>query len=96
MISLRGIRNLTSGSIVCEALLRSLFCTPKGLNKLPEVRFKFPFMLIGKLTMAFFNRPIMARTEILYTGGDPAQGFWCCFADRLNQCLVSSVVQATA
>ena len=23
-----------------------------------------------------------------YTGGDPEQGFWCCFADGLNQSLV--------
>ena len=26
----------------------------------------------------------------------PGQGFWCCFANRLNQSLVSSVGQATA
>ena len=30
-----------------------------------------------------------------YTGGDPEQGFRRCFADRLKQSLVSSVVQAT-
>ena len=33
----------------------------------------------------------MARTQV-----GPVQGFWCCFADRLNQSLVSSVGQATA
>ena len=33
----------------------------------------------------------MARTQV-----GPVQGFWCCFADRLNQSFVSSVGQATA
>ena len=37
---------------------------PDGLNELPEVRFEFPFILIGKSTMVFFNGPIMARTQI--------------------------------
>ena len=43
----------------------SFFCAPKGLNELPEERFEFPFILIGKLTMDFFSKPIMARTQIL-------------------------------
>ena len=34
-------------STVCEAAQRSLFWTPSGLNELPEVRFEFPFNLIG-------------------------------------------------
>ena len=58
--SLRRRRNLTSVSNVCEAASRSLFRT-NGLNELPE----FPFNLIDKSTMGFFNRPIMARTQIL-------------------------------
>ena len=29
-----------------------------------------------------------------HTGEDPELGFWCCFADGLNQSLVSSVAQA--
>ena len=32
-----------------------------GLNELPEVRFEFSFMLIGKLTMAFmvtYSNPV--------------------------------------
>ena len=61
----RRPRNLTSVSNVCEAVPSSLFWAPNGLNELPEVRFEFPFILIGKSTMAFFNRPIMARTQIL-------------------------------
>ena len=31
-----------------------------------------------------------------YIGGDPGQGSWCCFSDRLNQSLVLSVVQANS
>ena len=32
--------------------------------------------------------------ESWYTGGGPGQGFWRCFADRLNKSSVSSVIQA--
>ena len=45
--SLRADDNLTLISTVCEAAQRSLFWTPNGLNELPEVRFEFPFNLIG-------------------------------------------------
>ena len=58
--SLRHRRNLASVSNVCEAASRSLFWA-NGLNELPE----FPFNLIGKSTMAFFTKPIIARTQIL-------------------------------
>ena len=34
----------------------SLFLAPNGLNELLEVRFEFPFNLIGKFTMAFFQQ----------------------------------------
>ena len=34
---------------------------PKGLNKLPKVRFAFPFILIGNISYGFFNWPIMAK-----------------------------------
>ena len=52
---------------VCEAAQRSLFWAPNGLNELPEVRFEFPFNLIGdhdKQNKAFFNWPIVAHTQI--------------------------------
>ena len=62
---LRCRGNLTPVSIVCEAAQKSLFWASNGRNKLPEMRFKCPFNLIGKSTMAFFNRPIMASTPIL-------------------------------
>ena len=62
---------LTPVSNVCEAVLRSLVGAPNWLNKLAEVRFKFPFNLIGKSTMAFFNRPIMTRARILVHSWGP-------------------------
>ena len=62
--SLRCRRNLTSVSNVCEAAPISMFRAPNGLNELPEVRVEFPFTLIDQSAMAFFNRPMMARTQI--------------------------------
>ena len=62
--SLRCRRNLTSVSNVCEAAPISMFRAPNGLNELPEVRVEFPFILIDQSAMAFFNRPMMARTQI--------------------------------
>ena len=95
--SLRGRRNLTLVSDICEAAPKSLFGAPNGLNKLPEIHFIFPFNLIGKLTMAFFNRPVMVRTYILVHSRGPKTTISALFADRLhNQSLVSSVVQAIA
>ena len=44
--SLRADDNYTLHS-VCEAAQRSLSWAPNGLNELPEVRFEFPFHLIG-------------------------------------------------
>ena len=32
-----------------------MFCAPNRLNELPEIRFEFPFMLIGKLTIETFR-----------------------------------------
>ena len=54
--NLRHRRNLTPVSNVCEASPRSLLWASYGLNELPEVAkcvFGFPFVLIGKSTMAF-------------------------------------------
>ena len=58
---------LTISNKVCEAAPRSVFWAPSGLNELPEVRFVSPFILIGKPTLAFFNRPVMVRNQILGT-----------------------------
>jgi len=43
----------------------SLSWASKGLNELPKESFEFPFILIGKLTVDFFSKPIMAGTQIL-------------------------------
>ena len=93
--SLRHRRNLTSVTYLPTYLPTYLFWAPKGLNELLEVRFEFPFILIGKLTMVFFNKPIMARTQILVHRWGPEQGFRGCFVDGLKQSLVSSAAQAT-
>ena len=39
--------NLTLVSNVFKPAPRSLFWAPNGFNELPEVRFEFPFNLIG-------------------------------------------------
>ena len=51
-LRMRHRRHLTPFSNVCEAAPISLFWAPNGLNELLEMRFKFPFNLIGKLIMA--------------------------------------------
>ena len=51
-LRMRHRRHLTPFGKVCEAAPISLFLA-NGLNELPEVRFKFPFNLIGESTMAF-------------------------------------------
>ena len=80
--SLRCRGNLTPVSNVCEAAPISLFWAPNGLNELPEVHFQFPFNLIGKSTMAFFNRPIMARAQILVHGWEPRTRILALFRRR--------------
>ena len=45
----------TSVSNICEAVWISLLSAPNGHNKLPEVCFEFPLILIGKLTMALLT-----------------------------------------
>ena len=89
-------RNSTPVSNICEAVPKSLFSAPNRLNELLEMLFKFPFILIGKSTMAILTGQLWHVLKSWYTGGGPEQlGFQCCFAAGLNQCLVSSVLQAT-
>ena len=45
--------SVTLVSSVCEALLRSLFWVPRGLNELPKMNFKFHFNMIGKRQWLF-------------------------------------------
>ena len=67
----------------------SLFSALNGLNKLPEMHFKFPFNLINKLTMVLLIVQLWCVLKSWYTGGSPEHGFLHCFADRLNQKLSS-------
>ena len=53
--SLRRRGNLTSISNVCEEEPMSLLWAPNGLHQLPEKRFEFPIILIGKSTVAFLT-----------------------------------------
>ena len=87
--SLRRRGNQTAVSNVCETFPRSLFWPPDELNELPEVRFEFPFILIGKSTMAFLTGQSWCILKSWYIGGSPDQGLWRCFADGLIQSLLS-------
>ena len=92
--TLRRRHNLTLVSNVCDTAPISIFWALNGLNELPEVRFEFPFILIGRSTMALISGQSWCVLKPWYTDGDPEQGFRRCFADGLNQSLVSSVAQA--
>ena len=67
---------------------------PNRLNELPEVRFKFPFISFGKSTMASLTGQSLPVVKSWYTSAGPEQEFQRCFADGLDQSLVSSVMQA--
>ena len=54
----------------------------------------FLFILIDRTTMAFLTGQSWRVLKSWYTGETPEQGFWCCFADGLNQSLVSCAAQA--
>ena len=50
-------------------MLISLFWAPNGVKELLEMCFEFPFNLIGKSMVAFFNnKQIMTHTQILDFG----------------------------
>ena len=64
-LSLHCRHNLTLVSnLELQAVPTSLFCAPNRLNEVLEMHFEFSFILIGKSTMVFFNRPIMVHTRI--------------------------------
>ena len=81
-------------STICEAVQRSLFWTPNGLNELREVRFEFPFNLIGDHDKQnkglFLTGQSWHVLKSEYTARSPEQGFWRRFTDRVNQSLISS------
>ena len=93
-VSLRPRCNLTLVSNVCETGSITLFWTPFGLNELSKMRLESPFNLIGKSTMAFLTGQSWRVFKSWYIGGGLKQGFRRCFADELNQSLVSSACGA--
>ena len=64
------------------------------MDELPLVRFKFPFILIGKSTVAFLKGQSWHVLKSWYTSVGPEQGFRRCFADEHNRSLVLPVAQA--
>ena len=55
-----------------------------------QISFKPDWQIIN----GFFNRPIMACTQILLVNRwSLEQGFWCCFADLANQGLIISTTR---
>ena len=67
--SLHHRHNLTLVSNVCEAALISWFWASNRLNKLPEVHFEFPFILIDKSTVASLTGQSWRVLKSWYTGG---------------------------
>ena len=61
--------NVTLVSSVCEAVLRSLFWVPRGLNELLKMNFKFISTLLAN-DNGCLNRPVMVQTQIV------AQNTW--------------------
>ena len=60
---------------ICEAVPVSLLWALNRLIKLPEVCFKFPFILIGKLTMASSTGQSWWIIKSWYTAGVPQHDF---------------------
>ena len=83
--NLRHKRNLTP--IVSSAKHHRDPCSGPSTDskELREVRFGFPFNQIGQSNNGFFNRPIMARTQILVHSWGTEQGFWSWLADGLKK-----------
>ena len=75
-------RNLNPVSDVCLAGLISLLWVPNRLNELLEMLFKFPFNLIGKLTMADLTGQSWHILKTWYKSGGPGHRFWNCFTDQ--------------
>ena len=60
-------------------------------NELTEVRFDFPFNLIGKLTMAFLTGQSWHVLKSWYTGGGPEKDFGAGAQTELTRSLVPHV-----
>ena len=60
----------------------SLLWVPNRLNELLEMLFKFPFNLIGKLTMADLTGQSWHILKTWCKSGGPGHRFWNCFTDQ--------------
>ena len=58
---------------------------PQLTQRITGKAFRISLRPIGKLTLAFFNRPIMTSTQILIHMWGLGQGFRRCFSDGLKQ-----------
>ena len=85
--SLHRRRILTSVSNVCEEVLMSLLWAPRT-QQITGRAFRISFHLVRQIDIG------MACTQILVHRWGPEQGFRRCFAEELDQQLVSSAVQA--
>ena len=85
--SLHRRRILTSVSNVCEEALMSLFRAPRT-QRITGRAFRISFHLVWQIDIG------MACTQILVPRWGPEQRFRRCFAEGLDQQLVSSAVQA--
>ena len=79
---------------VGEAAPISLAWAPNGLNELPEVRFEFLFILIGKSTMAFSTGQSWRVLNLGTRVGVQNKDFGDVSQTELTRVLVSFVVQA--
>ena len=95
-LRMRRRRHLTPFSNVCEAAPMSLFWA-NGLNELPEMRFEFPFNLIGRLTMALLTGQSWRVLKSWYTWvGAQTKDFGAVLQMDLIRSLLPSVVQASS
>ena len=85
----RERRRHATGEGACLPCARPFSLWPTSSKRLLRM-LRISFYPDWKLTMDFFSKPIMGPTQV----GAPEQGFRRCFAEGLNQSLVSSVQQA--
>ena len=72
-----------------------MFWGPNGLNELPEMHFKSPFNLTGKLTVALLTGQLWHVLKSHYTGGTQNNDFGTVSQTDLTRNLVPSVAQAS-
>ena len=87
------MRNLTPVGDIYKAVPTSFFQAPSRHNKLWEMRFEFPFNLIGKLTMAFLLGQLMRDTNPCTQVGAQNKDFGTVLQTDLTIGLVPSVAQ---